>query len=43
MKKLFSIVAVTAFSVAAFSQKTLSVDEAWQYAMDNNANLKKLK
>ena len=43
MKKLFSIVAVTAFSVAAFSQKTLSVDEAWQYAMDNNANLKKAK
>ncbi len=43
MKKLLSLIAVTAISVTAFSQQTLSIDEAWQYAMDNNVNLKKAK
>ena len=41
--RLLTLLAVTALSTGLFAQKTLSIDEAWQYAIENNVNSKKAK
>lgn len=43
MRKLLNLFAVTAITVSAYAQKALSIDEAWQYAVDNNVNVQKAK
>lgn len=41
--KLFNLIAVTAVSAFAFAQQSFTIDEAWQYAVENNVNVKKAK
>ncbi|WP_297986000.1 TolC family protein [uncultured Chryseobacterium sp.] len=41
--KLFNLIAVTAVSAFAFAQQGFTIDEAWQYAVENNVNVKKAK
>ena len=41
--RLLTLLAVTALSTGLFAQKTLSIDEAWQYAFDHNVNVQKAK
>lgn len=42
MNKWFKIIALTASSVA-FGQQAFSIDEAWNYAVQHNANVRKAK
>lgn len=43
MRKLLSTVAFAAFSVTVFAQQAFSIDDAWQYAVNNNVNVQKAK
>lgn len=40
---LLTAIAITVFSVNVFAQQSLSIDEALQYALENNVNTKKAK
>lgn len=41
--RLLNFFALTAASAFAFAQQTLSIDQAWQYALQNNVNAQKAK
>lgn len=41
--RLLTILAVTAFSSFSFAQQSFTIDEAWQYALENNVNAQKAK
>lgn len=43
MKKLLSSVAMAIFAVPFFAQESFSIDQAWQYAVNNNVNVQKAK
>lgn len=43
MKKLLSTIALLAISVSAFAQQAFTIDQAWEYALQNNVNVQKAK
>lgn len=43
MKKLLSSLALAALAVPAFAQQSFTIDEAWQYALEHNVNVRKAR
>ncbi len=41
--RLLTALAVTAFSTGLFAQQSFTIDEAWNYAAENNVNVQKAK